>query len=255
MTALSLALAGSALLATAASAQITYTDGDLLLDFRATSGTGAPTDFTVDLGAADLSLYQSGTVNLTNVLTATEKTELSTLYSGNSNVVWSVTGANSGTLMDSQYANGDTVFVTQASGSSAPVLASNVVAASGQPALSTVGSGVDKSDTSATAVDAGSATLAANNSQSYSTELTATGGQYFSLPINSPETAYVAGGGATLTLFAIQPDAAADSANATDYKLANFTFAAVPEPSTYALMLGGLVALVAFKRRWLNRSV
>ncbi len=247
--ALSLALAGSAFVATAASAQIMNQDGELLLDFRATSGQGATTNFEVDLGAANLAQYQSGTVDLTNVLTATETSELNTLYGSNANVEWSVGGGNIGTL-PAPYTNGSTFFITQ---STTPgTLASNIVA-SGQSAESNVISGANGA--TATTISPGSITIAATDSNSYTSQLTATAGQYFSTPINNPETAYVPNGGATLTLYALQPDGGVDSGNATDYKLANFTFAAVPEPSTYVLMIGGLLTLVAFKRRWLNRSV
>ncbi|MCE0483752.1 MAG: PEP-CTERM sorting domain-containing protein [Methylacidiphilales bacterium] len=243
MKALLLALAGSALLATTASAQLTYNDGDLLLDFRATSGTGASTNFEVDLGAADQAQFASGTVYVPSLLTTAQANELSSLFSGNSaNVVWSVGGSNVGTL-GGNYTNGSTLFITQGTSAPTPVLKSNV-AVFGQAAQANVGSGA--SGFTATTVDSNSVTISQSDSNSYDSQLTATVGQYFSVPINNPEAAY---NGGSLTLYAIQPDAAVDGANATTYKLATFTFSAVPEPSTYVLMLGGLLALVVLKRR------
>jgi len=47
-----LALAGMAIISPAAKAALTYNDGDLILGFYATSGTGSSIDYEVDLGSA-----------------------------------------------------------------------------------------------------------------------------------------------------------------------------------------------------------
>lgn len=240
---MALALAGAALITASASAQLTYNDGELLLDFRATSGQGAGTNFEIDLGAADSAQFASGTVNLNLLLTAAQSTELTTLYGSNTNVVWSVGGGNIGTL-GGAYSNGSTFFATQ---SGVPGnLASNVVP-NGQAAQSNIMSGA--SGPTATTIDPTSITIANADSSgnSYFQQLTATNGQYFSLPITNPEASYIPG--ASLQLYAFQPNAALNGSPAAKTALATFTFGAVPEPSTYVLMLGGLIALVALKRR------
>lgn len=61
-----LAVAGMTLFASQASAT-TYVAGDLLLSFRASSGTGSDKNLVVNLGQAD-TVYRNATSNLTNIV-------------------------------------------------------------------------------------------------------------------------------------------------------------------------------------------
>ncbi len=82
-----------ALTPNSAKAVITYTDGDLILGFRATAGTGSATDYLVDLGNA-ASIINS-TIPITFSLGAIG-TDLNSIYSGGwinrADVLWSVSG-------------------------------------------------------------------------------------------------------------------------------------------------------------------
>jgi len=75
-----LAVAGMTLLASKAGAT-TYVAGDLLLSFRASSGTGADKNLTVNLGQAD-TLYRDATSNLTNIV------DIGTLLSSTYGATW-----------------------------------------------------------------------------------------------------------------------------------------------------------------------
>ena len=102
--------------APANAALVTYTKGDLLMGFRATSGTGSDTVYVVNLGAAsgyrDLANY--GTVDVGSI-----GTDLTAIYGSNWNtrtdLFWGVIGASSN--IGSETVNGDagrTLYVSQA---------------------------------------------------------------------------------------------------------------------------------------------
>jgi hypothetical protein len=127
-----LALAGIVLSAGAAKAE-TYANGDLLLSFRATGGTGATTNYVIDLGnasnyltngvggvTASTGVYATGSiVNLTAANSALSGlgTDLGNIYGSNwntrSDLVWSVTGFYQGTPRPSGV-NNNTLFVSSA---------------------------------------------------------------------------------------------------------------------------------------------
>src|SRR4051812_16953943 len=82
--------------APAARATLPYNNGDLILGFRATGGTGATTNYEINLGNATLYTTASGTVTPT---LGNLKADLDTIYgqgatgwSTRGDVLWSVSG-------------------------------------------------------------------------------------------------------------------------------------------------------------------
>lgn len=92
-----LAAAGTAVLSSSLMAQssVTYTQGDFLLGFRATGGTGAASNVLVDIGAGSTFLNSSTPVvfNLSNLF-STLNGVFGSNWSTRSDLFWSVAGAD-----------------------------------------------------------------------------------------------------------------------------------------------------------------
>src|SRR5258706_11824119 len=90
-----LAATGAAILSQSSQAQTSFTAHDLILGIRATGGTGATTDYEVDLGLA--SLYYGATSPFTVLIgSGATLTDISGNFGGSWNtrndLLWSVSG-------------------------------------------------------------------------------------------------------------------------------------------------------------------
>lgn len=75
-----------------ASAAIIYNDGDLILGFRATGGTGASTDYLIDLGPASAIVNSLVPINFSIGNIGADLTAIFGSWSTRSDVLWSVSG-------------------------------------------------------------------------------------------------------------------------------------------------------------------
>jgi len=95
---LAMSAAIMAAMASVASATTTYTQGDLLLGFRATTGTGATTNYVVNLGQSTLytSAVGTSTINVGNIGADLSNIYGSTWYTSvGTDVAWGVVGSAS----------------------------------------------------------------------------------------------------------------------------------------------------------------
>jgi hypothetical protein len=260
-----------ALLASTAQAQTTVTTsaGDLLLGFEISGGTQ---NYVLDIGPASYYTGQSSTPGTTNITTSKSlgnfTLDLSSVFgpswdtqqSGN-NVQWGVVGASS-TLGSAGGIPVSTYFVTDAEPSSAPAEGSktsqntevNLIKSFGYQA----GNGIDNAQSTANS-NVGvieSASLA--NSWSSNTP----GTQAFGSSLDVESASNVNPISATLDLYELLPTngSGAGKGTGSGVFLGDFTLtsggtldftsaaAAVPEPSTYALIFGGLATLFLFRR-------
>ena len=111
-TKLLLALAGGALVAQSAIAgSVTYHDGDLLLGFRASGGTGSSNDLVVDLGqASTLAGYTSQQVLSIGNIGADLSSNFGSGWASRSDLFWSVAGTAGQAAVGSDPAH--TLYVT-----------------------------------------------------------------------------------------------------------------------------------------------
>jgi hypothetical protein len=237
---------GAAICAAAAmtgslSAAQTATDNDLLLCFQATQGTGSTTNLYVNLGnfnTPDLSL------NLNSDLTA--------IYGSNWNtdqyLTWSVLGTTGGVAGGGYPAN--TTFVTAPDPANNP---SDPGTTSYQSEERSLIETLYSTYNQATAGNLSNSTSGSNTtSNSYTGEFGAlTGANGFDQTIE--QTGDVGNGSASADLWELYPGSVA---NQQQIDLNTFTLngngtftAAVPEPSTWATMIAGVVSLLAFRRR------
>ena len=104
---------------TGAHAVITFSDGDLILGFRATSGQGASTDYLVDLGSAASILASAAPRPFTLGPIATD---LSAIFGSNwfnrADVLWSVSGVQK--IAGNGFAN-NTMFATRSDSIDGPL--------------------------------------------------------------------------------------------------------------------------------------
>jgi hypothetical protein len=249
-----LVLAGVAFIGSTAKAQVSASTGDLILAFRTTDNS-VPYNLEVDLGQAsqfvglpggtvlDLSLGGSYFGSTGGLAAA----DLATVFSSgsnwnqNSNLVWSVAGTNGP-------AGNDTLWATFAS--TAQNDASKSTQATPASKLSTEETTIS-GQTSLTSPQA--AEIASGANGSYTTEITYGGTaknyNYF-YSNNSTETSVVSSGDATLNLYQLT----AGSGPAVEIgtfdlgSSGSLTFTSVPEPSTYAMALGGLGMLIGAQR-------
>jgi PEP-CTERM motif len=94
-----LVLALTATVASASAAVVTYTQGDLLMGFRATGGQGAGTSYVVNIGQA--STYRDATSYGSIPIAGNIATDLSATYGSNwasrSDILWGIAGTPSNT--------------------------------------------------------------------------------------------------------------------------------------------------------------
>jgi len=241
----------------------TFTAGDLLLAFNQTSGSGANTVLTVDLGqASQFTTAKANGTNLSNI--ASLGTALGNTYgssmltSTDSTVFWTVAGANtSGSTIGSD--TNKTVYFTQAQDG-------NTINKFGQ-VTSTFSSGVSTRNTYATKIGADQTTYSNTagtdpvsvpiGNTAWVTDASAKWGNP-SLP-TSAQGSFAAGpSGTALDLYRIL--GAASGTNTSQYigtfsidstgsVSFNTTAAAVPEPSRALFAALGLGALLLRRRR------
>ena len=114
-----LALAGTAaFLPSTANATITYTDGDLILGFRATGGQGASTDYLVKLGSAASIINSLVPITFSIGNTGGDLTTLFGSWSTRGDVLWSVSGVQK--VAGNGFAN-NTMFATNSDPTHGPL--------------------------------------------------------------------------------------------------------------------------------------
>jgi hypothetical protein len=237
-----LALAALGLLAQPSQAALTFVEGNLYLGFRATGGTGATFDYVVNLGSAS-SFSSNLTLNLTGISTDLTNT-FGSDWNTRSDVQWAVFGATTspnnilwGSKQRSTVSIQSAPITRRANGAQGTTV--------GQ--IQAFGIGYEGSTESSNLLGATIQPTAAINS--YASFLGANDFGWVNL-----EGSFANGtAGSVLDLYKLLPG----SGNG-DY-LGNFTLdnngaltfnvAAVPEPSTYALLGLGLTALAVLRRR------
>jgi hypothetical protein len=257
-----LALAGISLFATSAKATNTYTDGDLLLGFFASGGTGATSTYVVDLGSATnfTSAGSDLSLSIGNI-----GADLAAVYGSSwntrSDLYWGVYGSADLGSVGSFPTN--TVWGTKAEatiGTKVSAPASGSSSTLSQPAgkIFSVGNAYDSvngngyTNTANSSVAVIEATGDTNSFSSFQTTTTAFG--YF----NNPWGNFGSGTtGTALDLFTLKPGTVATRSSTYNgtFHIDNsggvsFTLqpTAVPEPSTVYAALA-LVGLIAFRAR------
>src|SRR5581483_3649709 len=137
------ALAGLAFVAPSAKA-LTYSDGDLLLGFRATGGSGSSTDYLIDLGAFTQftlggTYYSPGsavTLSLSGIKTDLDNTYGSDWFTNaTTNVLWGIAGTQKAkNTAPGNFTWANTLFAsaaTSTNGGSTPWSTSTATAAGG----------------------------------------------------------------------------------------------------------------------------
>ena len=222
-------------------------DGDLLLCFHA-AGTGS--DLEIDLGT-----YTSP-VSLINVNADLTAVFGSSWYS-NTNLTWSVIGADEnggGNYIANEATNDPAAFDTLFLSSPTAVLAAQVQQLQHVPA--------NDIEANYALITSNNATVTANGAY------TANGGSgpgyaYSNTPLSDIESYFNAfvpqsgdigsAGSDSVTMYELQPsDSGNPSSTLGTYTLSgngNFSTTAVPEPSTWASVALGALALVGFRRR------
>ena len=283
-----LAIAGVALSAQSAKA-VSYTPDDLLLTVYQ---TGNNTEYTIDLGQASLYMTGGADATASNgsaINLGNYGSDLSTIfgsYSGSSTTFWSIVGTsgatgNTTTGKTTQGEYIDTVFVSNAE--STP---GTQTSAWSRASKNTQGNSVSTITTYASTIasstatgSTGAVTLATSNPSSYDTIISGNGSKigYTSSGGFAVEDSFSQGtglGGATLDLYRLTattnvaqpPTTVIPTAGEIYVGSFNFSstgelqfstnadsFAAIPEPSSYALMgLGSLLLMVWFRRRSRN---
>jgi len=252
----------SAVFAGTASAQ-NFQAGDLVLDFRASSGTGAGQDLEVNLGlGSSFNFSTSETVLSSTVLNADLVAVYGTNWSSNATLVFSIVGANG-----SNGTGANDIYISDP-GNSSTVTATSPAATSGNAGQITP----LYSETSGTAVGTNAynvteTTLDGSTYRAVLTDYNNTHGtgpyaaNYGFVPFITEQT--VSTSGSSLDLYLQTPSishpsvVAATSTDEGTFTLGGngaLTFTAeggavVPEPSTYALFGLGALVLVLMRRR------
>lgn len=251
-----LALAG---VASTMHAQVSAVAGDLVFGVRATNGSGQTLNLEVDLGSA--TLFQSGGGLATGAWESLPKLSLNDLtgtYSDwtRTGLFFSVAGTTNTTAVGSNPAR--TTWVTQGTtapgGSTAVLNASSTTAANRASKISNIYTGLNGQP--ATPNSASAATVLASGGQSWSTLESASGNWGGFFGGNEQSTSLATGGFAYLDLYQVGVGTGPGTLLGT-FRLSDVTGlqflsagAAVPEPSTYAALLGAAaLGFVVLRRR------
>ena len=248
---------GAALLATglavAAHAQINVQTGDLVLGFRQ---AGNSQDLLVDLGQASVFENATSTINLSPLFAASDLTStFGSSWATSNNVKWGVFGATYNGDSGSLSVASDTLWSTSANGSIARQVDVNQNLPAGGIFTMTYASLYG-----ATPITSGGAdvhTSSANGTFGYTDSITLGGTALSDWGYFNTNVVEGVGPG-SLALYEMQPTA---TGTAPGTLLGTFTlgsngafsfspFAAIPEPSTYAGILGVVtLGIVAIRRR------
>jgi hypothetical protein len=267
-----LALAGSVLLVPASSeAALTHNDGDLLLGFRATGGTGVTTSYLVNLGS--IAQFLAADANDTILTLDTEigniGADLTTIYGGSwqnrVDLLWSVTGVQlvggnglaNKTLLASRAsfagAQGSTGWLRPSAFNGIPSQQLSVEATKYE--AGTDGTGQTESTNSLFALIQPNAMP--NNHASFQAEPGSPAAyDYFvngSLGVENTFEAGTGPGGTALDFYFMQPGSGTGE-YLGQFTLSNtgtvtFTPEGVPEPSTALALAGGALVLASLRRR------
>jgi hypothetical protein len=279
-----LALAGIAFIAQPAQAQtaLTFNDGDLVLGFRDTAGANSAIDLEIDIGSATNFIaggaYATGaaqTIAIGNIATDLSN-EYTSGWNTSSTVLWSISGAAAdgsvGTIpVDTLFATSQettpgthatawtrkSVFTQQNPAGAINSMDSNYAQGTFGGQNQTI-----SSNNSNLLIQTGSGAGATSNSYISWMANGANAGSaaafgYFTGGAHPTEGSFANGtSGSVLDLFEMTPTASGTAPGVLlgEFKLDNsgdLTFtSAVPEPSTYAAILGALtLGLVAIRRR------
>jgi hypothetical protein len=240
-------MAAAVLGGASAMAQFNYQNGDMLAAF----GNGGTTDVIVDLGS--IAQFQTGSGGAT--LTYTLTTVLNSTFGGTTGVYWSLLGANDQTAgtYNSSVTQADpfTVWATDKSSIVPHVVGSSLTQSSGVGDISTMATYTSPNLASAgQIVDYAPGIELVNSTIAFSSMMTPYNGTLNGdLTWNALQT-----GPGNTTLY--QSDPGNHYSNlATPLGVASLssggvlTFAPTPEPSTWAMLGSGLMALLALRRR------
>jgi hypothetical protein len=248
-----LALTGAAFLPMTvhAASSATAASGDFIMGFQTTSSnTGGSFNLEVDLGSAAsfVSLEGTGkTVNLTLGSTTAGYTGAFSLSD-----LTSTYGSSPAALffgVEGSYgAPGSNETFISDTGMDTKTLTGNSYA----PKMQTVYAGFNITDDAAATAGSTDTIIASGATNSYETIAVGTTAHYSNTYAFTTQVQYTAGGSESLNLFDVAVNAAPVKVGTLTLDNGDLTFtgtAAVPEPSTYAMMAAGLVFLVAFRRR------
>ena len=244
---------------------VTAGKNDLILGFRASSGTGSGTNLEIDLGSVETlkavasgSTYDfSSSLSLSDLQTAYGNTSGTDLWS-RSTVFFGVAGTT-GKLTAGATEAASTVWLTRTSASfNTGQSAAGLNTPSGK--LEQLYTGLN--GLSSTSNSAVTASLASSGGNAWSTLLTADSGFGSGTSVQTGLGVSVT---KTLYLYEMQPSDVVSSGNGVT-KLGSFAFntgtgslvytsaftaAAIPEPSTYAMIAGAfMLGFVALRRRF-----
>lgn len=251
-----LALAGFALPQGAQAATLSYGVGDLLMGFYATGGSGVGSSYVVNLGSA--SGFRDGTttgaLSLGNI-----GQDLSDTFGANwrtdGNVYWGFIGATSsnvGTTVNGDpgrtlYASSTGSALTRAGSTTQNGVISNINSMLAEQGFTVSGSSTANSNVASLKTNTGltwNAYADPNVGSGFSYGANLTGSPSASLDLYrivrtgiDDGTGFTTGSGTLEGYFSINNSG-----------IVSFTAAAVPEPSTYALLGLGLLALVTLRR-------
>ena len=262
-----LATVASASSAFAATTTDTFTNGDILLGFFASSGTGAGQNLMVNLGSFQQFDNNDGaTINFNSGIVA----DLSATYGADWNtlglVKWSLTGTT-GSTAAIDGVNRKTIFATIATGSAPIAAASDATQGTNVTNITSIATAFNATTSNTTANSTVSVVLASSNVNSMQARLTTANSVRFGATNQSFAT-----GTSVADFYAVIPTGVAPSGLAVDGSeflyasganlLGSFTLdasglsftasgaSAIPEPSTFAALAGAAVlGLAAFRRR------
>jgi hypothetical protein len=257
-----LATVATASSAFAATTTDTFTNGDIMLGFFASSGTGAGQNLMVNLGSfTEFDNYDSATTNFSSGIVA----DLSATYGADWNtlglVKWSLIGTTGSTAAINGV-NRKTIFTTIATGSAPIAAGSDSIQGGNVTNITSIATGYNLATTTANSTV--SVVMAASNANSMQARLTTANSVRF-----GPTNQILATGTSVLDFYAVIPTGVTPSGLAVDSSeflyasgpnlLGSFTLDAsglsftaqpVPEPSTYAALAGAAVlGLAAYRRR------
>lgn len=261
----------AAFMAVPASAAITYTEGDILLGFRASGGDGSTVSYIVDIG--NYTQFQAGSsianLNLTNSLgnlgadlaaTYGDGTNGTTAWYERTDLSWGLVGKLNGSPNSTVFASDPQTYsggVLTPSDPWSPLLNSALNSTKGQIQAVTATLG-----TATTTANSTKATLQTNvsNTSSYNYQVT-NGATDFGTLSNwtSIEGNFGNGtAGTALDLYKFAPGSSVSNLGTfsiSDSGVLSFTaLAAAPEPSRALLLMGGALSFALRRRRVAARA-
>ncbi len=260
-----LATAVTASSAFAATTTDTFAAGDILLGFFTSSGTGAGQNLMVNLGAfSQFENNDGATINFSSSIVADLNDTYGSDWNTRTDIKWSVTGATFATSVDGVTRN--TIFATAVDGAAPIASASDGILASVRSNVSSIGTAFNAFDTTANSTV--SVVVASSNANSMQARLTTNNSPQFGAIGQNVTTATTVSdfyalvptsGGTAPTGLATDGDGIvfARGTNllgsfALDASGLSFTASgasAIPEPSTYAALVGAAVLGLAASRR------